>query len=521
MAEFEPPSFSLGLDFDLDSEPQTTVPKDPPFPRQPSSNPSFRLIEDDDDFEIPDPPRTLKRLRRGPPSESSSAAAAVAQKWESVEMGCNNVDDEIEEFSSQEDWHRVGCILSFKFKLEAFLILLSIRVPGSLILYKHHPLDSLEREHSSMPYQSGCSSSKFPLHGHGALTKQSASQRQVTKRKEVSSTSASASLETSSNKLLLPKLTVSPLRRFQLIDSDSDSDDPSVSEDANKDTNKVDSSMKEKQCNDSNPSTSQPKRTKASVSVSQTEDLWKDFYTEKSVHIPTPALDEFCEEYFRSGKEKNGDFVPRHDKSKSDNECSNQTFIINNDEHHLGDPIPPAHRYFFHNDPRIQKLVSSRLSYFFPLGAIHNSANKHFFSSVIDYRSQFSQGEGSKHQAAGTSDAETSSRRGRKNSKKSAAEVEGSESWVNPKSSRGIPKDAGKRRVHADGQSGGHWYTGPDGKKVYISNNGQELTGRIAYMHYRKESGAGFKRSKKKTAAKNTSQKKKPAARRKPAAKRK
>ncbi|KAE9456644.1 hypothetical protein C3L33_11584, partial [Rhododendron williamsianum] len=460
---------------------------------QPSSNPSFRLIEDDDDFEIPDPPRTLKRLRRGPPSESSSAAAAVAQKWESVEMGCNNVDDEIEEFSSQEDRHR-------------------------------------EREHSSMPYQSGCSSSKFPLHGHGALTKQSASQRQVTKRKEASSTSASASLETSSNKLLLPKLTVSPLRRFQLIDSDSD--DPSVSEDANKDTNKVDSSVKEKQCNDSNPTTSQPKRTKASVSVSQTEDLWKDFYTEKSVHIPTPALDEFCEEYFRSGKEKNGDFVPRHDKSKSDNECSNQTFIINNDEHHLGDPILPAHRYFFHNDPRIQKLVSSRLSYFCPLGAIHNSANKHFFSSVIDYRSQFSQGEDSKHQAAGTSNAETSSRRGRKNSKKSTAEVEGSESWVNPKSSRGIPKDAGKRRVHADGQSGGHWYTGPDGKKVYISNNGQELTGRIAYMHYRKESGAGFKRSKKKTAAKNTSQKKKPAAkntsqkkkpaaRRKPAAKRK
>ncbi|KAF7144662.1 hypothetical protein RHSIM_Rhsim04G0033600 [Rhododendron simsii] len=68
MAEFEPPSFSLGLDFDLDSEPQTTVPKDPPFPRQPSSNPSFRLIEDDDDFEIPDPPWTLKPLRRGPHS---------------------------------------------------------------------------------------------------------------------------------------------------------------------------------------------------------------------------------------------------------------------------------------------------------------------------------------------------------------------------------------------------------------------------------------------------------------------
>ncbi|KAF7112970.1 hypothetical protein RHSIM_RhsimUnG0174200 [Rhododendron simsii] len=66
MAEFEPSLFSLGLDFDLDSEPQTTIPKDPPFPKQPSSNPSFRLIEDDVDFEIPNPPQTLKRLRRGP-----------------------------------------------------------------------------------------------------------------------------------------------------------------------------------------------------------------------------------------------------------------------------------------------------------------------------------------------------------------------------------------------------------------------------------------------------------------------
>lgn len=90
------------------------------------------------------------------------------------------------------------------------------------------------------------------------------------------------------------------------------------------------------------------------------------------------------------------------------------------------------------------------------------------FTFLCVFRSQFSQGEGSKHQAAGTSNAETSSRRGRKNSKKSAAEVasQGSESWVNPKSSRGIPKDAGKRRVHAVGQSGGHWYTGPDGKRV-------------------------------------------------------
>ena len=83
-------------------------------------------------------------------------------------------------------------------------------------------------------------------------------------------------------------------------------------------------------------------------------------------------------------------------------------------------------------------------------------------------RSQFSHGEGSKKPAAGKTNAGTSSTRGKKNLKKTNAEAipQGSESWVNPKSNVGIPKDAGKRRVHAVGQSAGHWYTGPNGKRV-------------------------------------------------------
>ncbi|GFZ12490.1 hypothetical protein Acr_23g0008750 [Actinidia rufa] len=52
MLVFESPSFSLGLDFDLDSQPQTTARNDPQA-RPSSANPSFRLIEDDDDFETP------------------------------------------------------------------------------------------------------------------------------------------------------------------------------------------------------------------------------------------------------------------------------------------------------------------------------------------------------------------------------------------------------------------------------------------------------------------------------------
>lgn len=41
-----------------------------------------------------------------------------------------------------------------------------------------------------------------------------------------------------------------------------------------------------------------------------------------------------------------------------------------------------------------------------------------------------------------------------------------SEGWVDPKSSSSIPKDAGKRRVRANGQAAGHWFTSPEGRKV-------------------------------------------------------
>ena len=99
-----------------------------------------------------------------------------------------------------------------------------------------------ENEDSSARYYSGCSSSKFSLHGHGVFTKQSASQCEATKRKHASNIPASANLETSSNKLMFRKLTVSPLRRFKLIDSDSD--DPSISEGGYTEANKVHSSLK-------------------------------------------------------------------------------------------------------------------------------------------------------------------------------------------------------------------------------------------------------------------------------------
>ena len=73
MANSEVPSFSLGLD------------TPPHSPINPLPSPAARVSDSDPDTR-PDPPRPLlKRLRRGPPPPSL------------------DVDDDIEEFSSEED----------------------------------------------------------------------------------------------------------------------------------------------------------------------------------------------------------------------------------------------------------------------------------------------------------------------------------------------------------------------------------------------------------------------------------
>ncbi|THG14253.1 hypothetical protein TEA_018132 [Camellia sinensis var. sinensis] len=90
---------------------------------------------------------------------------------------------------------------------------------------------------------------------------------------------------------------------------------------------------------------------------------------------------------------------------------------------------------------------------------------------------QFRYGEGSEQQAAVKANDGISSTSGRKHrKKKNACEVlHGFGSSVNPKSSVGIPKDAGKRQVHTTGRSSGQWCMGPDGKGVYASESGLEL----------------------------------------------
>nr|GMC76542.1 Rho GTPase-activating protein like [Ipomoea batatas] len=458
MADFEPPSFSLGLDDELDSEPNSTpapIPSPKRAKRFPATHSLRTIAEDndnDDDFELPgpgpdpkctDPPPTLKRLRRGP---TSCKPTPAPENRNVKEETWRNVEDEIEEFSSQED-----------------------RPEG-------HP----------KTVRSVCSSSKIPLHRHGEFSSQLASQSTMKRRREDTDSLAFENMEKSDNKFVSPKLTVSPLRRFQLIDSDSDSDDPSIIENRKKDE-KVESPG---QCAVSNKQST----AKTSHAASQTDDLWKGFMTDKDFHIATPALDEVCDEYFRSMRGRN-------DIQNANEGYNPKNSFTENSMQQRHTSLFPAHNYFFHNDLRIQKLVQDRLRHFFPLSANNSQGSKQNEGSV-DYTGQFSLGGRPEKRTVKVAAEASSSKGKKKNNPNEASQAD--VGWMNPKNSAGVPKDAGKRRVHAavgKSASAGHWFTDADGKRVYVTKNGQELTGQIAYRHYKKESGAGFKKSKKKATA--------------------
>ncbi|KAG6384308.1 hypothetical protein SASPL_155880 [Salvia splendens] len=429
--DFEPPSFSLGLDFDL-SQPQITPPPDPiPQPaKRPSSAPILRPIEedDDDDFQCPirvsEPPRDFKRLRR-------------------------------------------------------------------VTTARPRPCP---RNKGTLPNYSICSSSKLSLHRKKVVTSEPGNQWISTKGKEFPSSSASINVQSRGSNMIFPKLTVSPLRRFQLIDSDSDFDDPSTTEDMLREPPIVVLSPEEEK-------TDYCEGAKTSVGKHQTKDLWKDLCPEKSSSIPTPAFDEFCKEYFSGLK----------DKSMPKINCQQPGSGVNRDKK---TNLPPAHCYFFHNDSRIQKLVRERLPHFFPLELGNNQDMKQQNASVIDYMGQFS-GEQNSRQTSHRQTVAKTPKRSRKNTKNSQVDVisEHSGGWVTPKAS--AKKNAGSR----NGQSSvsgsrctGTWHNGQNGRKVYVAKNGQELTGQIAYRQYKRDSGKGFKNTKKKTAAKKKTASRKPAA---------
>lgn len=213
-----------------------------------------------------------------------------------------------------------------------------------------------------------CSSSKIPLQGQRVLSSQSVSRCTGRKNEASNVSSISQSMDTNTSSLVFPELTISPLRRFQLIDSDSD--EPSKNEFVEKESDHVDSPLS---CNPQHSGAGLSCQRKAGPSAGtlKTKDLWEDFCSDKTFNIHTPALDEVCEEYFKSVKDGK-----RTQTTKSGLTESNMR---------PQGPLLPAQCYFFHKDPRIQKLVRDRLPNFFPLGADNIPGQNQDDASVIDY----------------------------------------------------------------------------------------------------------------------------------------
>ena len=93
MAGYEPPSFSLGLDPGLDSEPHIAPDKHPTqisAPHDEDLGPEVMDLDPESQLELP---RILKRLKRGPTTTSTTRTPSPRA-----------IDDDIEDFSSEDDF---------------------------------------------------------------------------------------------------------------------------------------------------------------------------------------------------------------------------------------------------------------------------------------------------------------------------------------------------------------------------------------------------------------------------------
>ncbi|XP_068669366.1 uncharacterized protein [Aristolochia californica] len=469
MADFGGPSFSLGLDLDFDYHPNATC-ADEAIPEwAPNSSDDEDGVNIDTlnpDQEDANPPPSLKRLKRGP---ATQLPAAVSR--ESVQR--SNLDDEIEDFSSEEE--------------------------------------QIRGERGCGQTRSACSSSKYNLRGQGVLTTRSTSKSNPHKSIPASNASNTGSLDSSRIKGIFPNITISPLRKIQFLDSDSD--EPSMSNTEASDVRNIGVSSKGKECKLTQPIT----KNRSLRATSEAENARSDLAQNKNINFVTPALDQFCEEYFTSMKGKRQDLGKKMEVGAGTSNslvseyfraegCFQNTEVLDNRNYHwnLPNPAPPAYRYFNHSDPRVRELIRNRLPNFSPIGVVNNRENQYSEASVIDYTSQFGNKDTSVQICKfGNDGKEASSGRKKQNARKTTVKKDspGSVGWVNPKSCDSVPKDAGRRRVHASDSSRGHWYTDSGGKKVYVNKKGQELTGRAAYRLYKKEND-GFKKTRKKSAPK-------------------
>ncbi|XP_077243616.1 uncharacterized protein LOC143884106 isoform X2 [Tasmannia lanceolata] len=527
MEGFTAPSFSLGIDLDFDSDPDAAPIEESVLESaaESSIHVKFQPFEDDRDFdpetltldqdllrEEEDTPPVLKRLKQGSVRETVKLPIVI---------------DEIEEFSKE---------------------------------------DRCRDEYSTTQNRYACSSSKLSLRNHGILSAQPLSKLNAQENTLAYNAPTSANLKAETHKGMIPKLTVSPLRRIQFIDSDSD--EPSDSEDLFNVVKKVDGCTKDSWHTPSQSMSVGEQKAKISSELRQ-KHLWEDFHPKENRHLATPAFDEFCEEYFGVRQDMNIDQSKRGDISFNSAKslapdyfldgskgcfqrnsiqanvahcrnlpnplppaycyfyhqdpriqtlvhdrlpnfspigsvnCFQRNSIQANVAHcrNLPNPLPPAYCYFYHQDPRIQKFVHDRLPNFSPIGSVNHRGNQQSETTDIDYMSQFDHRDTpTRIHGTGGNGLERSSKKSKKNlSNANAKEVsQASGSWVNPRSSTTIPKDASKRQVRADSNATGHWYTGEDGEK---ENGGR----------FRRKKAAVKKAAAKKPAVKRPAAKKKAA----------
>jgi hypothetical protein len=169
-----------------------------------------------------------------------------------------------------------------------------------------------------------------------------------------------SNLEKSDKTKLLPKLTISPLRKIHVLDTDSDSDNYSDSGFDNKKSEvKLGKGRKEKP------------------------------------RMETPALDEFCKEYFRSKSDLN---APLKTDDPGTSTCSSRVFDPVEFTRDFEDILPkddsssefsinylPCYKYFNHNNARISALVRERLPHFTPIRMVNGRANRQNGSQNLDY----------------------------------------------------------------------------------------------------------------------------------------
>ncbi|ESQ47417.1 hypothetical protein EUTSA_v10028177mg, partial [Eutrema salsugineum] len=421
MKSIEPPSFSLGFEIDAVSDPNPGLIGDD------EPDPGLTVSDSDLELEASCSSPVLKRLRRGVSNFNKCPAKDDINELLGFKEDRDD-DDDIEEFSSPEA-----------------------------------PPASTRSQFSSC-------SSKVSLHGSGAFTSQPSSiSRSREKGKPLDRVPASTSSGITSVAPLFQGSARSPLRRFQLLDSDSEDDHPSTrSRDLSGATKTNNSSSREE--TGSTPCPGDLLKhfppSKESGSMPCTGDLWKEF----SPAIQTPALDDICQDYFSSIKRSTSSTAQKQSSAVAS--CSNSGLFQQTREFlDFPHPSPPSHRFFLHSDPRIQNLVRKRLPNFLPLGIVNDRENRPV-ECLIDYMNQFGSSETSKT-------VDSSSRRRQAKSK-----VSKGQNSSNARSA--APKDAGKRRVSANSGSAGHWFTSSEGRKVYISKTGQEFSGQSAYRCYRK-----------------------------------